>query len=278
MNNLKFIGCNTLYKESNIVIYGAPFDGTVSFKPGSRFAPNIIRLDSEAIETYSPYLDIDIENKKISDIGDIELPFGNTNKTLDLIYNKAKSIINDNKKPFLIGGEHLVTYPQLKAIQEVYEDIHILHLDAHTDLRDTYLNEKLSHATVMKRCFDIVGKNRIYQFGIRSGTKKEFIFSNENCYIEKYTVNTIKDKLEELKDKPIYLTIDLDVLDPSIFSGTGTPEPGGITYKELIDFIISIKDLNIVGADVVELAPKIDTSGVSTIVACKTIREILGIL
>lgn len=277
-NNLTFISCNKDFKDSDIVIFGAPFDGTTSFRPGTRFAPNIIRLDSDGLETYSPYMNIDIEEKKITDIGDAETYFGNTKKTLDSYYNISKTIINSNKKPLMIGGEHLVTYPQVRALKEKYEDLYIIHLDAHADLREEYLEEELSHATVMRRCYDLVGINKIYQFGIRSGTKEEFLFSKKNTYMEKFELNTIKDVIKNLKDKNIYLTIDLDVLDPSIFSGTGTPEPGGVTFKELMNFLITLKELNIVGADIVELSPQYDNSGVSTATASKVIREVLCLL
>jgi len=277
-NSLTFISCDSEYNESEIVMFGAPFDGTTSFRPGTRFAPNQIRIDSDGIETYSPYLDIDIEDKNIIDIGDLEFPFGNVNKTLDIIYSATKKIVNDNKIPFMIGGEHLVTYPQVKAVYEKYPDLHIIHFDAHADLRDDYLGEALSHATVLRRCHDLIGDNKIFQFGIRSGTKEEFDFANKHTIMEKFTINTVKEITEKIKHKPIYLTIDLDVLDPSIFSGTGTPEPGGLTFNDLISSLASLSNLNIVGCDVVELSPHYDPTGVSTAVAIKIIREVLCIL
>jgi len=277
-NLITFISCEEEYDESNIVIFGAPFDGTTSFRPGTRFAPNAIRLDSDGLETYSPYLDVDISDKKISDIGDVEIQFGNTQKVINDIYEQSNIIINDNKKPLMIGGEHLVTYPQVKALVNKFEDLHIIHLDAHADLRDDYLGEKFSHATVMRRCYDMVGKDRIFQFGIRSGTKEEFSFQNCNTYMEKFNIETFASVKEKLVGKNVYLTIDLDVLDPSIFSGTGTPEPGGITFKELMNFFKEISTLKLVGADVVELSPQYDTTGVSNAVAAKVIREVLCLL
>ncbi|XMB85803.1 agmatinase [Mycoplasmatota bacterium WC44] len=278
VNNLTFISCDTEYDESDIVIFGAPYDGTTSFRPGTRFAPHVIRIDSDGLETYSPYLDIDIEDKNITDIGDVEFPFGNVTKTLDAIYETSNKILNDNKKPVMIGGEHLVTLPQVSATVEKYPDLHIVHFDAHADLRDDYLGEPLSHATVMRRCFDLVGKDRIYQYGIRSGTKEEFNFANDNTFMEKFEATKIGNDIKKLEAKPIYLTIDLDVLDPSVFSGTGTPEPGGLTFKELIEALKFLKGLNIVGCDVVELSPHYDATGVSTAVASKVIREILCLL
>ncbi|MFK5883907.1 MAG: agmatinase [Candidatus Izemoplasma sp.] len=278
MSKLNFIGCDKDYNNADIVIFGAPYDGTASFKPGSRFAPNAIRLDSDGIETYSPYLDCDIEDKLVTDIGDVEFPFGNKEVVLENIYQTAKKIITDNKIPFMIGGEHLVTLPSVKATFEKFPNLHIIHFDAHTDLRTDYLGEALSHATVLRRIHDLVGDKKIYQFGIRSGLKYEFEFAKEHNYIEKFTVNTVNEVVKTLKDVPIYLTIDLDVLDPSILPGTGTPEAGGLSFKELHNALLDLQALNIVGLDVVELAPEYDTSRASTAVAVKVIRELLCIL
>lgn len=275
MNKLVFIGCDSTYPESKIVLFGAPFDGTTSFRPGTRFAPNTIRLDSDGIETYSPYQDDELESKLVHDKGDAAITFGNTKKTMNDLYNFAKDITADDKKMFMIGGEHLVSYAPIKALYEKYNDLRIVHFDAHTDLREDYLGEKMSHATVMKRVSDIVGPNRLYQFGIRSGLKEEFTFAHKNHYIEKFTVSTVQNIIKDIKDYPIYITLDLDVLDPSIMSGTGTPEPGGVTFKELHQALLELKGCNIVGADIVELAPHYDQSGVSTAVAAKLVREML---
>lgn len=277
-NILTFIGCDSDFHESKIAMFGAPYDGTTSFRPGTRFAPNVIRNDSYGLETYSPYLDLHIEDKLVFDMGDLELPFGSPQKVFNIIYSNAKDLVESGKKPFMIGGEHSVSYPVIKALHEKYEDLHIVHLDAHTDLREDYMGEKLSHASVIKRAYDILGNDRIFQFGIRSGTKEEFEFGFENTNLNRFNLEAIDLYLERLKDKPVYLTIDLDVLDPSVFSGTGTPEPGGVTFKELLEFLSKVKDLNFVGADAVELAPNYDVSGASTAVACKTIREMLLIL
>lgn len=277
-NVLNFIACDSNYKDSKIVLLGAPFDSTVSNKPGSRFAPNAIRLESYGLETYSPYQDLDLCDMRIFDSGDIELPFGNAKKALKLIKERSKKILSDNKIPFLIGGEHLVTLGQFEAVYEKYNDVCIIHLDAHTDLREDYLGEKLSHATVIRRCYDLVGDNKIYQFGIRSGERYEFEFANKHNYINKFNLDTIDEIIKKLKGKNVYLTIDLDVLDPSFFPGTGTPEAGGVSFNELINAIRGFKDLNIVGLDVVELAPDYDLSRISTAIACKIIRELLLVL
>lgn len=273
-----FIGCDNSYNESSVVLFGAPFDGTTSFRPGTRFAPTAIRPDSYGLETYSPYLDLDLEDYTLSDLGDVDLPFGNTEKALELIEQTASQIVKDNKKSLMIGGEHLVTLPVIKAYAKKYPDLRIIHLDAHTDLREDYLGEPMSHATVIRHCWELLGDERIYQFGIRSGLKSEFVWAKDHTKLHPFSIQALADRLPELQNVPVYLTIDLDVLDPSIFPGTGTPEPGGITMKELLDGLCQLKGLNLVGADVVELSPHYDTSGVSTAVACKVIREVALLL
>jgi len=270
-----FIGCDSDFEEASIVVYGAPFDGTTSFRPGTRFAPGIMRLESYGLETYSPYLDIDLEDYKVFDGGDLELPFGNTQRVLEDIESFATEIVSAGKKPLMIGGEHLVTLSNLRAVHKEYPELHVVHFDAHADLREDYMGERLSHATVMRRIWDIVGDNKIYQFGIRSFEKAESEFSKSHTTTEKFTCETTSAVAEQLKGKPVYVTIDLDVLDPSIFPGTGTIEPGGVTFKELLAAVHSLKTLNVVGADVVELSPHNDASGLSTAVACKVLRELL---
>jgi agmatinase len=277
-NYLNFIGCDCEFKESDIVIFGSPFDGTTSFRPGTRFAPNVIRNESYGLETYSPYLDKDLTDKMISDIGDLEFPFGSPKKVHDIILENTRLIVGSSKKPFMFGGEHSVSYPAIRAVFEKYPDLHVIHLDAHTDLREDYMGEKLSHASVIKRVYDMLGENKIFQFGIRSGTKEEFEFGFEHTNLNRYNLKAIDSYLEYLRDKPIYLTVDLDVFDPSVFPGTGTPEPGGISFNEFLEFIQKINGLNFVGMDAVELSPGYDNSGSSNAVACKSIREMLLLL
>ncbi len=276
LNVSTFIGCDNNYEESEVVLFGIPFDGTTSFRPGTRFAMQAIRPDSYGLESYSPYLDRDLEDVAIYDGGDLELPLGNTEKTMKEILEFTRSIVADNKKFVMVGGEHLVSYPTIQAAFEKYPDLHVIHIDAHTDLREDYMGEKLSHASIIRRCHEFLGDGRIFQFGIRSGLKEEFEWSKEHTYMERFTIDTLAEVVKDLKDLPVYITIDLDVLDPGTFPGTGTPEPGGITYKELLNGIMQLQNLNnIVAADVVELSPQYDPSGASTAVACKTIREML---
>lgn len=271
-----FIGCDNEYDESQIVIFGAPFDGTTSYRPGTRFAAATMRNESTGIETYSPYQDKDLEDYNIFDGGDLEFVFGNPAKNIAIIKEYTAELLKDNKIPAMIGGEHLVTLGAVQAVAEKYNDLHIIHFDAHADLRDDYLGEKLSHATVLHRVWDIVGDNKIFQFGIRSGEKGEFEFAKNHTYMNKFDMKTLDEVIAKLKNKPVYITIDLDVLDSSVFSGTGTPEAGGITFKELINAIMLFQNLeNIVAFDINELSPMLDASGASTACACKVLREML---
>ncbi|MDD6795067.1 MAG: agmatinase [Clostridiaceae bacterium] len=270
-----FIGCTNNYEESKVVLFGAPFDGTTSYRPGTRFGSKAIRSESFGIETYSPYQDKDLEDYKIFDCGDLELCFGNTERVLKDIGIQADKIFNDGKVPGMLGGEHLVTLGAIRAAVKKYPDLNIIHFDAHTDLRDEYLGETLSHATVMRRVYDIVGDNKINQFGIRSGERKEFYWAKEHTNLNKFNFHGLEDSIKALAGKPVYLTIDLDVLDPSEFCGTGTPEAGGVSFKELLDAIIKVGKLNIIGFDIVELSPIYDQSGASTAIACKILRELL---
>lgn len=275
-----FQSCDNTYEESNVVIFSSPMDATCSFRPGTRFAGPAIRQDSIGLEWYSPYFDMDLKDVKTCDIGDLDLPMGDVEKDLDEISRVTKCILDDNKKTMMIGGEHLVTLGTIREYIKKYPDLHIIHFDAHTDLREEFLGRELSHATVLRKCYDLLGDGRIYQFGIRSGDSSEFKWASEgHTHLRKFDLVGLDKCIETLKDKPVYITIDLDVLDPSIFPGTGTPEAGGITYKELQQAILDMKGLhNIVGADIVELSPHYDASGVSTAVACKVLREMVLLL
>ena len=272
-----WMGQNPNYDTANIIMLGLPFDGTVSYRSGSRFAPEQIRLASWGLEEYSPRFDKDINDCNFHDIGDLEFPLGNTVKSLELIKDNVKQIYDDGKRLLGIGGEHLVTYPEIVAISDVYgDDLAIVHFDAHTDLRDEYMGEKLSHSAVIKLCSSYVRPENIKQIGIRSGMKEEWEFMKRNNTFIKD--NNDYKSLDCLLGKKIFVTVDLDVLDPSVMSGTGTPESGGMSFNELMGWFEYLKKFDIIGADVVELAPDYDTSGCSTAVATKVIRELLMIM
>lgn len=272
-----FIGCDCDYEDAKLVLFGAPFDSTTSFRPGARFGSAAIRHESFGLETYSPYQDKDLMDYNIFDSGDLELCFGSAEQALLDIEQRTATILADGKFPLLIGGEHLVTLGAVRAVNQCYPDLHIIHFDAHADLRDDYLGAKLSHACVMRRSYELLGDSRIHQFCIRSGEKTEFEFAKEHTDMHPFDFNGLSELVESLKESqaPVYFTIDLDCLDPSLFSGTGTPEAGGVTFVQLLEAIRKVCQTNVVSADINELAPMLDSSGVSTATACKVLRELI---
>lgn len=271
-----FLGCDADYDESKVVIFGAPFDSTTSYRPGARFASRTMRAESYGLETYSPYQDLDVEDFKIFDGGDLELCFGDTNLALADIENLARKILSDGKIPLMIGGEHLVTLGAFRAAAEKFPEIAVIHFDAHTDLRDDYLGAKLSHATVIRRVHEIIGDGKIFQFGIRSGERAEFEFAKNHTRLKKFNFDGLEKVIAEVSGLPIYLTIDLDVLDAAVFPGTGTPEAGGVSFLELLNAALKvIRGGNVVALDMVELSPPYDPSGISTATALKLLREMI---
>lgn len=276
-NTETFLGCDADYADAEIVLFGAPFDSTTSFRPGARFGPAAMRHESFGLETYSPYQDADLTDFSVFDSGDIELCFGSAEKALADIEARAEIILADGKFPLLLGGEHLVTLGSVRAVFRRYPELHIIHLDAHADLRDNYLGAKLSHACVIRRCHDLLGNGKIHQFCIRSGEREEFLFAKAHTDLHPLTLQGLMETAKQLKDAkvPVYFTIDLDCLDPSAFPGTGTPEAGGICFSELLQAIHTVAQCRVVGADVNELAPMLDASGVSTATACKVLRELM---
>ncbi|WDH98858.1 agmatinase [Paenibacillus urinalis] len=273
-----FICSSEDYENSKAVIYGMPMDYTVSFRPGSRFGPAHIRQASVGLEEYSPYLDRSIVDLKYFDAGDLLLPFGNASRSLDIIREYVEGLLADGKIPVGLGGEHLVTWPVLEAMYKKYPDLAIIHIDAHADLREQYEGEPLSHSTPIRKAAELMGGKNIYQFGIRSGSREEFAYARENINFYPFEVAApMKEALPSMGSRPVYVTIDIDVLDPSAAPGTGTAEAGGITSKELLEAVHAIarSSVNVVGFDVVEVAPIYDPTQQTPIVASKLIREML---
>ena len=272
-----FIACDCEYEDSDIVLFGAPFDSTTSFRPGTRFASHAIRSESYGLETYSPYQDKDLADCKVFDSGDIELCMGSSEIALEQISDRVARILLDDKLPIMIGGEHLVTLGMFREVYKKHPDVQIIHFDAHADLRQEYLGAELSHACVIKRCHDLVGDGRIHQFGIRSGDRSEFVWSsNGHTDMHRFGFEGLEETVRALGSTPVYFTIDLDILDPSVFPGTGTPEAGGVGFMELLNAIMTVcGSANVVACDVNELSPHYDQSGASTAVACKVVRELI---
>lgn len=273
-----FLGCDAAFEEAKIVLFGAPFDSTTSFRPGARFGPSAMRHESFGLETYSPYQQKDLADCNVFDSGDLELCIGDAALALSQIEERAEEILSSGKFPLLLGGEHLVTLGAFRAVFKKYPAVHVIQFDAHCDLRDDYLGAKLSHACVMRRCHDLVGDGKIHQFCIRSGDRTEFEFAGAHTDLHPFGFDGLETLAKALqKDKtPVYLTIDLDCLDPGLFAGTGTPEAGGVSFSALLSAILTVcEHANIVGADLNELAPMLDAGGVSTATACKTLRELI---
>jgi agmatinase len=274
-----FIGSQPTWEDAKVILYGMPMDWTVSYRPGSRFGPNRIREVSIGLEEYSPYLDRELHEVPFFDAGDIPLPFGNAQKSLDLIEEYVDSILEKGKFPLGMGGEHLVSWPVFRAMYKKYPDLAIIHMDAHTDLREEYEGEPLSHSTPIRKVAGLIGPENVYSFGIRSGMKEEFEWAKEaGMHISKFEVlEPLKQVLPKLKGRPVYVTIDIDVLDPAHAPGTGTVDAGGITSKELLASIHAIagSDVHVVGADLVEVAPVYDHSDQTANTASKLLREML---
>ena len=264
-----------LKENHDIRIIGAPFDGTVSFRPGARFGPAAIRDASDGIETYSPVLDADLESISYADAGDLELPMGSVDTSLAIIREAVEETLNDDSIPFVLGGEHLVSLPAIQAVYEKYPDLVVIQLDAHADQREDYLGVKLSHACVMQRVAEFLGLEHMRQIGIRSGTKDEYNLMKNYGTLTTFREDDLLKLRAWIGNRPLYLTVDLDVFDPASFPGTGTPEPGGIDWWTFQRFISALKGCDIVGLDAVELAPQLDSSGCSSVLAAKCVREML---
>jgi agmatinase len=272
----RFMAADTQFDEAEAVIIGAPMDYTVSFRPGSRFGPSAIRDVSEGLEEYSVYQDKDLTEISYMDAGDLLLPFGNVQRALDKIEAAMKILFAEGKKPLLLGGEHLVSLPAIRAAYAKYPDLRVIHLDAHTDLRQDYMGEALSHATVMRHVTEMLGDKRLIQLGIRSGMKAEFDYAKaHNLLFRDQVLAPLQELLPQLQSYPIYFSLDIDVVDPAFAPGTGTPESGGCDGREIIETMGLLRQMNIVGFDLVEVAPVYDASGCTALLAAKLVREAL---
>ena len=271
----RFLSADFSYEECEICIVGLPYDGTSSYRPGARFGPNAIRKASWGMETYSPNLGRDLGDLKICDLGDLEIPFGNKEMALGKIKEAIEKIIDDGKYPVLLGGEHLITLPVVEGFRNRFRDLAVVQFDAHTDLRDEYLGETLSHSTVMRRVLEVIGTGGLFQFGVRSGSSEEFSYANDIGSLYDFSEDGVHRAMRSIKDKPLYISLDLDVLDPSILPGTGNPEPGGIDFNEMIRGLQILGEARVIGFDVVELSPIHDPSEVSSIVTSQLVREMI---
>jgi len=277
-----FMGAQRGIDQSRVSLLGVPYDGTCCFRPGARFGPSAIREDSYGIETYCPQLNLDLEDINFADVGSLDVPLGDAKLTIDYVRDATDILLKNNLKPLIIGGEHSITSGVIKSIITKFPELIMIQLDAHADLRDEWLGSKFSHACTMKRCLEILPSKKIFQIGIRSGTKSEFLEMNNTKRLIQHTsgenAKYLEEALKDLHGTPIYLTFDLDWFDPSIMPGTGTPEPGGYFWGDFAAIIEVIKSHNLIGADVVELSPKLDNAGISSILAAKVIRSLIMLL
>ena len=264
------------YDEAKIVVFGAPFDSTTSYRPGTRFASRTMRAESYGLEYYSPGQDVDLIDVPFFDAGDLNLPFGSPEQALDCIEKYVANVMTDEKFPLMLGGEHLLTLAPVSVAWRKYGDLALIHFDAHADLRDEYLGVKLSHASVVHRIHELIGDNSIFQFGIRSGEKSEFDFAKQHTHLQKFDFTGLEEVLKKIQGRHVYFTLDLDILDPSVFPGTGTPEAGGVSFVDLMKAAFKVFDYcDVVGFDMMELSPPYDPSGISTATALKLLREFL---
>lgn len=261
-------------ETSRVAVYGMPFDATASFRPGSRFGPQAIREASYGLETFSPAQDKELATQLVWDALDLSLPAGGVKAALAGIEGWVEEILARELLPFGLGGEHLVSLAPIRALTRRHPGMWVIQFDAHPDLRHSFQGVTLSHATVMRRVLDILGPGKVLQFGLRSGEKDEWPLSHRLPMTEAGMATA----LELIQDNPAYLSLDIDGFDPAYAPGTGTPEPGGFSWQEWEALLPQLGELNWVGMDLVEVAPGLDPSGMTAVLAAKAVRELLIIL
>ncbi len=268
--------------EPGFAIMGAGFDSTTTYKVGSRYGPKAIREASYNFESYNLSFDTVLDTN-VYDIGDIQVVHGNFKKTDTMIQDTVYSVLEMGLRPIVMGGEHTISQSVLKAIKEydkeLFDNLTIIHFDAHFDMRDTYQDEKYSHATVLRRIHELNPKE-IIQIGIRSGNYEEYNYVKHHKDISAYTSMELYLDPEELCQEldslygPVYITVDIDVLDPAYAPSVGTPSPCGLSPFDLENMIYVLSQMDVVGLDVVEVSS--DKIGdVTSINASKVIYDFL---
>ncbi|MCY3822462.1 MAG: agmatinase [Nitrospinae bacterium] len=272
----RFLCAESSFESARVVLLGCPFDETASFRRGARSGPDAIREASDCLETFSPHLDKDLSDAALCDLGDLDFPSGDTEAVLASIKAEASRIFRAGKRPVFLGGEHLVSLPLVEAALELFPGLAVFQWDAHADLREDYLGERLSHACAVRRILELDGVGTLRQFGVRSGTREEFEWMRANDTMRPLTPEAVAAALQEAGDSAVYLTIDVDVVNPGEMSGTGSPEPGGPGLDALVDCVrvLDTSGARVIGADVVELAPEWDPTGASAVAAAKIVREL----
>ena len=272
-----YMGSQRTPEHCRVGLFGVPYDGTTSFRPGTRFGPAAIRDVSSGLETYCPQLDRDLEDLSFIDLGAVEIPFGAPEPVIAKVQQATQAVLELGLKPLMLGGEHSISSGAVAAVARQHPDLVLVQLDAHADLRHEWLGSHHSHACAMRRCLEILPSGDLFQLAIRSGTKAEFQELHNSGRLMP-TVDALREGLAPLKGRPIYVTVDLDWFDPAVLPGTGTPEPGGYFWPDFADFVTLLQDHRLVGGDVVELSPQLDSSGVSAVLAAKVTRSLLLLL
>ena len=268
-----FMGARRNPEGCRVTLFGVPYDGTTSFRPGTRFGPAAIREVSTGLETYCPQLDRDLEDLSYADLGAVDIPYGDPEPVVDAVRNATSTVLAAGMKPLMLGGEHSISSGAVAAVAEQHPDLVLVQLDAHADLRHEWLGAQHSHACAMRRCLEVLPSQTLLQIAIRSGTKEEFSELATSGRLTPF--EEIAQRLHPLRGQPLYLTVDLDWFDPAVMPGTGTPEPGGFLWQHFAELVDELKHHNLVGADVVELAPQLDPSGISSVLAAKVTRSLL---
>ncbi len=271
---LGFLGAVPDYDRCRGVVIGVPMDFTVTFRPGARLAPQRIREASDVLEEYSLALDEDLADHPFHDLGDVRLIWGNVVASLEAIEAVVARVAGDGKVPLLVGGEHLITWPAVRALARRHPDLAVLHFDAHADLRPDYAGERLSHATALRLVTEELPRGSVYQFGIRSATREEVAFAREHThFFPGRVLESLKECLPRLAGRPLYVTVDIDVLDPAYAPGTGTPEAGGISSGELLEAVRALRGCRVIGFDLVEISPGLDPTERTVVLGAKILRE-----
>ena len=272
-----FMGARRDPSGCSVGLFGVPYDGTTSFRPGTRFGPAAIREVSNGLETYCPQLHLDLEDLAFADLGAVDIPFGAPEPVVAMVRKATTAVLGQGLKPLMLGGEHSISCGAVAAVAERYPDLLLVQLDAHADLRDEWLGARHSHACAMRRCLEVLPSGDLLQLAIRSGTKEEFS-ELQRTGRRMANVAALGEALASAQGRPIYLTVDLDWFDPAVLPGTGTPEPGGYRWQDFAELVDVLKPHHLVAADVVELAPQLDGSGVSSVLAAKVTRSLLLLL
>jgi agmatinase len=271
----RFIACTHPPADARVFLFGIPFEGSVNLRKGAHRGPREIRLASDSIETYSPALGLDLEELALADLGDCHVPGGLPRDALAAVRDQLSEFWSPEKRIVMLGGDHTATLPVIEVLAPRLPDLRVLQFDAHPDTREAFLGERYCYASAMARVMDVVPPDRVYQVGMRTGSREEFETRRPHFFPTTLTSprEAVRRILPELARHPLYVTIDIDVLDPSEAPGTGSPEPGGLRVPEVVQLIRLLEGCNVVGTDLVEVAHAHDPSGRTGIAASWILRE-----